>query len=431
MTDTTGADEPPRREEHDAPRGRPWWLESAEERQPATGPHHGTPLGPHIYEASPAPEEPPPVERPRRPLLTILAVALASALVGGAVVGGAVIMFWKDDPVTAPPVTVVQRVETQVTESPTPDGGTVSAAEVARRVLPSIVMVERGRLDEEEAFTTTGGGSGVFLDTDGHVVTNHHVVDGAEVVRVILTDGRIFPATVLGSDSLTDLAVLAVDIQGISPIRLGSTDTMSVGDTAFAVGNPLTLEGGPSITSGVISAFNRRVLLPGGRELFGMLQTDAPITRGSSGGALVDQEGRLIGITTAVGISDLGTEGIGFAIPVELVERITTDIITDGFTTHAFLGVSGSTHLADNADGSMVPSGVEVAEAIEGTAAEAAGILAGDIIVSFDGIAITTMEQLVVRLRFTRVGDVVTIGVLRDGATIDLQVELLARPEGV
>jgi S1-C subfamily serine protease len=365
---------------------------------------------------------------------SVAGIGVASALIG-AVVGVSVLLFTGSEPDEAPAITVVERVETRIVEVGR-DEHVTPAAEVARRVLPSIVTVEQGRIQgaDDEApgeFLRTGGGSGVVIEADGHIVTNHHVIEGAEAVRIVFADGRIVPATVVGSDSLTDIAVISVDLVGMTPIRFGSTASLSVGDAAYAIGNPLTLEGGASVTAGVISAFDRRVRLQGGRELFGMLQTDAPITRGSSGGALVDGEGRLVGITTAVAVSDLGQEGLGFAIPVELVERVATDIITTGGTTHAFLGISGTTHYTSNPDGSSEPAGVEVGEAIEGTAAEVAGIIAGDVIVSYDGDGITTMEQLILRLRLHRVGDVVQLGILRGGVRLTVDVELLERPEGV
>jgi S1-C subfamily serine protease len=448
MTDTTGRPDLP---EGDDPED----LDLPEE-QGASEPTGETPaverLGAHATQArtestgeGPAADEstpwkpwPPPAEpvtaepdRTGTSTWTVALIGIAAALIG-AIVGVTTLQLTRDDP-AATQATVVQRVETRTVEVAANPATT--AAEVARRVLPSIVTVEQGRFDEDEDgntfFVRTGGGSGVVIDNDGHLVTNHHVIEDAEVVRIVFPSGRIVPASVIGSDSLTDIAVIAVDLRNLTPIRLGSTTALSVGDAAYAVGNPLTLEGGPSVTSGVISAFDRRVRLQGGRELFGMLQTDAPITRGSSGGALVDSEGRLVGITTAVAVSDLGQEGLGFAIPVELVKRVTDDIIANGSTSHAFLGILGGTHFTDFDDGSSEPSGVEVAEALEGTAAEQAGVMAGDIIVSYGRQDITTMEQLILLLRLDRVGDIVDLGILRDGERITVSVELMERPEGV
>jgi S1-C subfamily serine protease len=181
----------------------------------------------------------------------------------------------------------------------------------------------------------------------------------------------------------------------------------------------------------VLSAFDRRVRTSDDSELFGLLQTDAPITRGSSGGALVDGEGRLIGITSAIAVSDVGAEGLGFAIPVEMVQRITADLIADGVSPHPFLGISGSTYFETRPDGAQAPAGVEVASVIADTAAARAGILEGDIIVTFAGEELVTMERLVVQLRYFRIGDTVAIGILRDGAPLTIEVVLLERPEGV
>lgn len=366
-------------------------------------------------------------DRGMRPGL-LVTVALAAAVIGAAS-GVSVLLLGREDPAASPPVTVVERVETRIVEAPTAGPG-VSPADVARQVVPSIVTVEQG-FEGDDGFVGTGGGSGVVFDDDGHVITNHHVIEDAEAVRVVLSDGRIVPATVVGSDALTDLAVIRVGISGLPPIRFGSTAGLSVGDAAYAVGNPLSLEGGPSLTGGVISAFDRRVLLQGGRELFGMLQTDAPITRGSSGGALVDGVGRLIGITTAVGVSDLGQEGLGFAIPVELVSRVVGEIIETGTVSHAFLGIVGSTRFVTDSDGTTTPSGVEIVEVVDGTAAAIAGIAPGDVVVALDGAEQGTLEQLVLTLRLARVGDVVEVTILRDGERITLEVELLERPEGV
>ena len=355
-----------------------------------------------------------------------LLVAVLGGVVGAALAVGGVLWF-DDDPVAAPVVTVVERVETEILS---PTDSTSTAAAVARRVLPGIVTVEVRDSGVGE-FLADGSGSGVVLDEEGLLVTNQHVIDGANQVRVIFADGRIYSAEIVGEDDLTDLAVLRIEAVGLTAVELGSTDSMHIGDPAIAIGSPLGLDGGPSVTVGVISAFERRVQTGIDSELFGMLQTDAPITRGSSGGALVDDLGRLIGITTAIGVSDVGAEGLGFAIPVELVTRITNDIIENGEATHAFLGIRGTTFFNTRADGAVVPAGVQIAIVETDTAADRAGIEAGDVLATFGGEPLTTMEQLVVRLRFYRVGDTVDIELERGGETIMLTVDLLERPEGL
>ncbi|HEX9977898.1 MAG TPA: trypsin-like peptidase domain-containing protein [Acidimicrobiia bacterium] len=347
-----------------------------------------------------------------------------SALIGAAVATSVTLTLSDREPATV--TTVAERIETRIL---TPASAGSTAAAVALKVLPSIVTVEVDLTGGSE-FVTDASGSGVVLDSAGHLVTNHHVVEGGVTVRVVFADGRIYPATVVGTDPLTDLAVIEIDAAGLTPIEIGSSEGMSIGDVAIAIGSPLGLEGGPSVTVGVLSAFDRRVQTDADSELFGMLQTDAPITRGSSGGALVDAEGRLIGITSAIGVSDVGAEGLGFAIPVELVTRVSGEIIESGAASHAFLGISGTTHFDTLADGALTPAGVEVATVMDETAAAAAGLAPGDVILSFDGEAIRTMEGLVVRLRFHHVGDAIPLHVRRGADELDLTVVLLERPEG-
>lgn len=366
--------------------------------------------------------------RRRQPAPTLFwrtaGVVIASALIGAA--SASAVFLLRDDTVPLPNA-VVERVETQII---TAEISATPAAAVAQKVLPSIVTVEIGIIDGAD-FIVTGSGSGVVIDIDGTLVTNEHVVGAAAAVRVVFADGRSYDAEVVGTDSLTDLAVIAIDALGLTAVELGTSVDMAIGDTAIAIGSPLGLAGGPSVTVGVLSAFDRRVQIAADVELFGMLQTDAPITRGSSGGALVDSEGRLIGITSAIGVSDVGAEGLGFAIPVEMMTRITQDILEFGGPRHAFLGITGSTHFELEIDGAVAPAGVAVASVIEDTAADAAGLEVGDIIESVGGQPVTTMDGLVVKLRFYRVGDIAELQILRNGELVLLDMELLERPEGV
>jgi len=372
-----------------------------------------------------APMTPPlPTPRRRLPLVRAIALATLAAIIGGGVATAVTLALTADD--RGSNTAVVERVETQIV---TPGTAGANAAVVAAKVLPSIVTVEVD-LTGGGQFAADASGSGVVLDALGHLVTNHHVVVGGVNVRVVFADGRIYPASVIGSDPLTDLAVITIDATNLIPIQLGSTENMRIGDAAIAVGSPLGLEGGPSVTVGVLSAFNRRVQTGADEEFFGMLQTDAPITRGSSGGALVDSQGRLIGITSAIGVSDVGAEGLGFAIPVELVTRVAGELIDTGKVSHAFLGITGTTHFATLTDGALAPAGVEVATVMDGSAAALAGLQAGDVIVSLDGETISTMEGLVVRLRFHHVGDDVPMLISRSGAEFDLDITLMERPEG-
>jgi len=364
--------------------------------------------------------------RPRWPM--IVGMVLAGLI--GAATASTILVLADEDPA---PTTVAATTTTRVSSTTDAETSTAvpsTATEVAALVIPSIVTVEVSSTASDE-FVADASGSGVVLASSGTIVTNQHVVDGAAAIRVVFADGRTYTATLLGEDALTDLAVIDIETEGLIPIAIGSSRSMSIGDTAIAIGSPLGLEGGPSVTVGVLSAFDRRVDTGEETELFGMLQTDAPITRGSSGGALVDAQGRLIGITSAIGVSDVGAEGLGFAIPVEMVQRITADLIATGVSPHPFLGISGSTHFETQADGALAPAGVEVAEVIADTAAALGGLAVGDIITTFDGEAVVTMDRLVVELRYFHVGDTIDLGITRNGTPMKLAVTLLERPEDV
>lgn len=294
-------------------------------------------------------------------------------------------------------------------------------AVVASRAIPSIVTVQS--LDGESV--GAGSGSGVVIRPNGFIVTNHHVIDGAEILKVIMSDGLTYPAELIGTDPLMDIAVVKVEAANLPYIRFGSMDGRRTGEPAIAVGNPLGLDGGPSVTAGIISAFDRSLVTNPltGDTLFGLLQTDAPITRGSSGGALLDVHGRLLGITTAIGLSDVGAEGLGFAVPADLVARIVDDLMSEGKVRHAFLGVRGSSAFNELANGAESPLGVEI-DLLEQSAIGDAGAADGDVIVAFDGLPVRSMSLLVARLRSYRAGDSITVTVRRGDETLDIDMTL-------
>jgi S1-C subfamily serine protease len=313
-------------------------------------------------------------------------------------------------------------------------GDHVSAAAVARKVVPSIVTVDVGT-GAGVNFDLVGTGSGVVLTSDGLVATNHHVVVDADTFRVTFSDGRMYQATLVGSDRRTDLAVLSIPAGDLIPIEIGSSIDADIGQTAIAVGSPLGLDGGPSVTVGVLSAFGRQVRTGSNTSidvLFDMLQTDAPITQGSSGGALVDANGKLLGITSAIGVSAAGAEGIGFAIPVELVTRITDELIETGTVQHPFIGVSLDTVFAGNGDGSQTPAGAVITGfAMDASAAETAGIEVDDLVVAYDGNTVTIPDDLISGLRSYRVGDTVTLSVTRGSEHLEIPIVLGIRPENL
>lgn len=302
----------------------------------------------------------------------------------------------------------------------------LDARQVGETVIPSVVTVQiRGAtFTGEEA--AVGSGSGVVYDDQGHIITNDHVATAGSSYEVVLSDGRIYPAEVVGTDPSTDLAVLQITAADLQPIEVGSTATLTVGDPAVAVGSPLGLDGGPSLTVGVLSAFDRLVQTDAVTVLYGMLQTDAPITSGSSGGALVNASGELIGITTAVGVSSVGVEGIGFATPIEIVTRVADELIASGDATQPYLGVSIQVAMEDTADGGSTPIGIGLQEVVAGLAAADAGLEVGDVITKLNGVDVRSNSDLIGQLRRYAAGMTIEVS-LADGRLVD--VTLGQRPD--
>ena len=366
--------------------------------------------------------EPPPVEtnppRPSRsdPWTLVLSI-LGGVLLGTGVtfaVLGFVGVFEEPTPPTIPPAPNL--TAPPPTGPPPTLGDIVTATQVAERVIPSTVFIETS------AFLGGGSGSGVVYGSDGYILTNHHVIAGAGTVEVTFSDGARFPAEVIGSDPVTDIAVLLVDRADLAPIEIGSSDSLTIGEPAIAVGNPLGLPGGPTVTSGIVSALNRFLNVFGGEALYGLIQTDAPIAPGSSGGALVDARARLIGITTAIGVSDIGPEGIGFAIPIDLAIGIARDLIENGEVAHARLGVRVTTVWAE--DVAAYPVGVGVTNLSAGSAYEASGGQINDVIIEVVDTAITTEQDLLATLRRHRAGETIEIRILRADDVLVLNIEL-------
>jgi len=336
------------------------------------------------------------------------------------------------------PVTITETIKEKEVVMPRVDSSeVVSIAEIATK---TIVQLQVGERNENDEFFSVGGGSGVVINEKGLIITNHHVIDDATDVRVIFEDGRMYEATIIGSDKLTDIGVVKIENENLIPINFGNSESVIVGDLAVAIGHPLTLGAAPTVTTGVISALDRR--LDVGSEsmnnavtLFGLIQTDAPITRGSSGGALLNQNGELIGITTAIATADVGAEGLGFAVPINLALGIVEDILDDGKVLHAFLGILGAQYFEVADDGARIFSGV-VIEELYGPADDIyaigkAGALPGDVIKKVNDINITTLDQLITILRNKRAGDAITVEILRGGNTITLDFTLDLRPSDV
>ncbi len=332
---------------------------------------------------------------------------------------GYVGVFEEPTPPTLPPAPTLT---TPPPTSPAPTlGDEVSVASIAAAVAPSTVTVETG------SFLAEGSGSGVVYGTDGHIITNNHVIDGAGDIAVVFGDGGRFPAEVVGADPITDIAVLKVTRTDLSPISVGSSESLVIGDRTIAVGNPLGLSGGPTVTAGIVSALDRSLIsVEGGEDLHGLVQTDAPIAPGSSGGALVDSAGRLIGITTAIAVADVGSGDLGFAVPTDIAIGVANDLIAAGRVRHALLGIQGETAWARDS-GAEFPVGVQVSQISSPSAYADAGGQVNDVIIEIDGFGVTTIDAMLSRLRRLRADQVVPIRILRGdaGTTLDVTMGLL------
>ena len=347
-------------------------------------------------------------------------------------------LFDEEEIVIPEPVTITETVTEKELVMPRVDSTEiVSIAELATK---TIVQVQVGNMSEGGEFLPNGGGSGVVISDDGLIMTNHHVIDNSTQVRVVFEDGRMYESEIIGSDRLTDIGLLKISASDLVPISIGNSDVLKVGDLAVAIGHPLTLGAAPTVTTGVVSALERRLDVGGeamnsGVTLFGLIQTDAPITRGSSGGALINSNGELIGITTAIATADVGAEGLGFAVPVNLALGIADDLLKDGQILHAFLGILGAQHFDTAEDGARVFSGVIIQELYgpgnEVFAIGKAGALPSDIIKKINGINVKTLDGLITVLRQKRAGDTVEIEILRNSQTITLVFELDLRPSDV
>ena len=347
-------------------------------------------------------------------------------------------LFDEEEIVIPEPVTITETITEKELVMPRVDSTEiVSIAELATK---TIVQVQVGNISEDGEFLPNGGGSGVVISEDGLIMTNHHVIDNSTQVRVIFEDGRMYESEIIGSDRLTDIGLLKITASNLVPISIGNSEALKVGDLAVAIGHPLTLGAAPTVTTGVVSALERRLDVGGevmnsGVTLFGLIQTDAPITRGSSGGALINSNGELIGITTAIATADVGAEGLGFAVPVNLALGIADDLLKDGNILHAFLGILGAQHFDTADDGARVFSGVIIQELYgpgnEVFAIGKAGALPGDIIKKINGINVKTLDGLITVLRQKRAGDTVEIEILRNSQTIMLVFELDLRPSDV
>jgi len=295
----------------------------------------------------------------------------------------------------------------------------------------------------------SGTGSGAVIDDQGHIVTNFHVVRGAETLEVTLPDKSKHEARVVGADPNNDLAVIQINVPRgrLTPVPLGTSKGLQVGQKVLAIGNPYGLE--RTLTTGVISSLGRSIQAENGRIIEDIIQTDAAINPGNSGGPLLNSQGQMIGINTAIySPSNSGSVGIGFAIPADTVRRITGDLLTTGYVRHAWLGIGSTVNLADfpglaNALRLNTERGLMIVDTYQNSPASRAGLrgatdevrigrrrwpVGGDVLLEFQGKAINSVQELASEVDRYKAGDRVTVTVLRGNRKIDVPVTLEEAP---
>jgi S1-C subfamily serine protease len=323
--------------------------------------------------------------------------------------------------------------------------GAEAVAEASARIEPAVVNIDtfirpRRSLRLEDFFGSQeamrGSGSGVIISPDGYIITNHHVVRGADEIVVSLADGRRFLGKPVGADEQSDIAVIKVDAQGLPTAEMGDSDKLRVGEWAIAVGNPLGL--GSTVTVGVISALNRRKLVVDeGRYLEVAIQTDAAINQGNSGGALANIHGQLIGINTAIAAPlGGGSIGIGFAIPINHVKKVVRDILVQGGSVkraRPWIGFYFDTVRPSLMKRAGLPdlNGVVVNEVVPDSPADRAGLRADDVIRRFGSRPVRSTQELLEEIMSRKPGDRVEVTVWRNGKEVNLLVTIGTAPEAI
>ncbi|MGM0651200.1 MAG: S1C family serine protease [Bacillota bacterium] len=361
-----------------------------------------------------------------------LSFGLLGIMVGAALVYGLFVFFLAPE-VTEPPVAEEQdeaspEEDINETEPGFQPEVTSCMIDIVEEIMPAVVGVSRQVVTTrsgEESLEPAESGSGVVISTDGHIVTNHHVVEGADNVSVLLHDKGRYDAEIIGEDILTDLALLKINETDLTSMDLGNSEEVMVGETVAAIGNPLGYFQ-QTVTAGIISAVERQVRFPGSDFAYSFIQTDALVNPGNSGGPLVNLDGEIIGINTAK-ISVMGVEGIGLAIPSNTVKRVTDDFLEYGRVVRPHLGVViddwplFSEEEPDN--------GVLIIDIAPDSPAEEVGLQAGDVIVALDDREVQYTAQLFDRLLDYYPDDRIVVSFYRDGERNEVEVVLGERPE--
>ena len=360
----------------------------------------------------------------------LVALALCFSLLGGALgAGGAIV--WANSRTANQPAAVqtaeTERVTPSVNLAYTGNGEAMSLEDVYAMNVNSTVGIRTSITTNYFGYTTTAAaaGSGFILTADGYIVTNYHVVENSRSISVTTYDGTSYDATLVGYDEDNDVAVLKIDASGLQAVTLGDSDKLAVGQAVAAIGNPLG-ELTFSLTSGVVSALDREITMSNGSTM-NLIQTDAAINSGNSGGALFNLYGEVVGITNAKyssnSSSDASIDNIGFAIPINTVKSIVESIMEKGYVSKPFIGVTVTEISSDNQKLGL-PQGLAVNAVTEDGPAAKAGVQANDIITGVNGNAISRMSDLEAVLRKASVGDTITLSLYRQGKTLEVEVIL-------
>ena len=310
--------------------------------------------------------------------------------------------------------------------------GAVSIASIVEDIKPSVVAVFSQGIARDrffEAFPTRGAGTGLIATADGHILTNSHVIEGAQELEVVLTDGRRLPARVVGSDAEADLAVIKVEASNLPVAPLGDSDKLKVGDTVIAVGHALALPGGPTVTQGIVSALDRSIRESNGALLRNLIQTDAAINPGNSGGALLDAAGNVVGVNTAIAGE---AQNIGFAIAITPARSILEQLITTGKVTRPLLGVEMApvTPALATEQNLDVQSGALIVLVVPGSPAEQAGVRVGDVITRINGTEIDDPNDASNAIGTHQPGDEVDITLARGEERVNVKATLVEKAPG-
>ena len=338
-------------------------------------------------------------------------------------------------------------IVTQETTTPVVTAKIASYADAAKKAMPAVVNIvtskevrSRSPLADDPLFRRyfpdfdrgatqrqTSLGSGVIVSPEGFVITNHHVIQGADDIQLVLSDGRRFKAAVRGTDPESDIAVLKADGNNLPAITLGHAEDLQVGDVVLAIGNPFGF--GNTVTAGIVSALGRNFL--GVNRFEDFIQTDAAINPGNSGGALIDTAGNLIGINSTIFSQTGASNGIAFSIPVSLAKTVFEQIIRDGEVTRGWFGIEPQSLTPDLVKSLALPAseGVLIRSMQRGGPAESAGIVARDVVVEVAGKPTPSVPQLLARIAELPPGSNARVRLVRDGKSVDIDVKVGKRPK--